>query len=286
MSEFVYKRFRKQEMELHFNPGGTVTDRERWTQERSKRSAAARAALKSWLNVRYGPRPRQVLDIFPAARPDAPVELFIHGGYWRSGSKDDYSFLASVLAPAGGLAVVIEYDLCPAVSVADIVEQARAAIAWTYGHIAEYGGDPAKIYLAGHSAGAHLAAMALACDWAALGLPKDLIKGAALISGVYDPEPVLHLSVNEDIRLAPDSARRNSPMLHPPLSSAPLIIAVGGDEPEGWRQMSREYFDLCRARGIDATYLEIPGAHHFSIPLLLADPTTALARALLGQMGL
>ena len=273
-------------MELHFNPGAVVTDRERWTEERAKRSAEARANFKSRANVPYGPSPRQIVDIFPAAAPHAPVQLFIHGGYWRSGSKDDYSFLASVLAPAGATAVIMEYDLCPAVAVTDIVQQTRAAIAWTYHHVAEYGGDPEKIYLCGHSAGAHLAAMALAHDWERDSLPKHIIKGAVLISGVYDLEPVLHIGVKDEIRLDPETARKNSPALYPPLSTVPIFIAVGGDEPAGWRQMSSDFFNLCRGRGIDCQYLEVPGVHHFSISMLQGNPNSPLSRATLSQMGL
>ncbi|MGH7845960.1 MAG: alpha/beta hydrolase [Candidatus Binatia bacterium] len=286
MSEFVYRQFRKEDMELHFNPGAVVTDRERWTEERARKSAEARAHFQSRPDVPYGPSPRQVLDIFPSAATPAPVQLFIHGGYWRSGSKDDYSFLASVLAPAGATAVIMEYDLCPSVSVADIVRQTRAAICWTYRHIAEYGGDPAKIYLCGHSAGAHLAAMALAHDWERDSLPKHIIKGAVLISGVYDLEPVLHIGVKDEIRLDPETARKNSPALYPPLSTAPLFIAVGGDEPAGWRQMSLDFFSLCRGRGIDCRYLEVPGVHHFSISALLGDLRSPLGRAMLNQMNL
>ena len=286
MSEFVYKGFRKEEMEHHFNPGVLVQDRAKWVEERSRRSAEARKQLKSLLNIPYGPRPRQVLDIFPAAGPQSPVEIFIHGGYWRSGSKDDYSFIASLLFPAGVTTVAIEYDLCPAVTVTDIVAQARAAIAWTYRNIARYGGDPEKIYASGHSAGSHLVAMALAHDWEQDGLPKNIIKGAVAISGVYDLEPVLHVSVKDEIKLDSHAAHENSPMLYPPLPIAPLFIAVGGDEPAGWRQMSLDFFHLCQQRGVQCRFFEVPGVHHFSISVLLADCESPLARALLDQMGL
>ena len=182
--------------------------------------------------------------------------------------------------------VVMQYDLCPHVTVTEIVRQARAAIAWTYRHIAEYGGDPANIYVTGHSAGAHLTAMALANDWEKDGLPKNIIKGAVATSGVYDLDPVLHIAVNDEIRLDPETARKNSPMLHPPQTAAPLLIGVGGDESTGWRQMSWDFFNLCRARGMDCQYLEIPGEHHYSISMLLKDPKSSLSRAVLSQMGL
>lgn len=286
MSQFVYKGFRKEEMEHHFNPGAFVRDRAKWVEQRSRQSAEARKQFKSLLDISYGPRPRQVLDIFPAGEAQAPVEIFIHGGYWRSGSKDDYSFIASLLFPAGVTTVAIEYDLCPEVTVTDIVAQARAAIAWTYRNIARHGGDPQRIYVSGHSAGGHLVAMALTHDWEQDGLPKNIIKGAVAISGVYDLEPVLHIGVKDEIKLDADSARKNSPMLYPPHPIAPLFIAVGGDEPMGWRQMSLDFFDLCKERGVDCRFLEVSGVHHFSISALLADSESPLARALLDQIGL
>jgi arylformamidase len=286
VTEFVYKEFRKEEMELHFDPGALAPDRAKWSEERGRRSAEARKKFRSSLNIPYGPSPRQVLDIFPAAGAHAPVQLFIHGGYWRSGSKDDYSFIASMLVPAGATTVVIEYDLCPKVTVTDIVGQARAAIAWTYGHIAGYGGDPARIFVSGHSVGAHLVTMALAHDWEKDALPKNIIKGAVAISGVYDLEPVLHVGVKNEIKLDAETARNNSPMLYPPMPTAPLFIAVGGDESAGWRQMSFDFFNLCRERGVNCQFLEVAGVHHYSISALLGDSRSLLARAMLGQMGL
>jgi arylformamidase len=286
VNEFVYKRFRKEEMELHFEPGALVSDRSYWSEKRAQSSARTREQLKSWLNVPYGPSLRQVVDIFPADRAPAPVQVFIHGGYWRSGSKDDYSFVASTMVPAGITTVVMEYDLCPNVAVTDIVAETRAAINWTFRHIAGYGGNPAAIYLCGHSVGAHLVAMALTHDWEKDGLPKSVIKGAVAISGVYDLEPVLHVSVKDEICLDAETARKNSPMLHPPLPVAPLLIAVGGEESAGWRQMSLDFFQLCKERGIDCQFLEVSGTHHYSISAELGNAKSALVHAILNQIGI
>jgi arylformamidase len=286
MSEFVYKAFRKEEMELQFNPQASVNDQAKWSQERARLSAAARENFPSRLNVPYGPSARQVLDIFPARRPSAPVNLFFHGGYWRGGNKDDNSLIASLLVPAGATAVVVEYDLCPAVAVGDIVRQARSAVVWAYRNIAGFGGDPSRLFVSGMSAGGHLVAMALAHDWEKEGVPGNVIKGAVAISGVYDLMPVLHVSVNAEIRLTPESARDDNPMLHPPRPIAPLALAVGGDESPGWKQMSLDFFRLCKARGVNCEHLEIPGRHHFSISHLLGEPNNPLASALLRQMNL
>lgn len=286
MGAVVHKGFSKEEMEFHFNPRAAVADQPRWAKERSEASLKARSTLKSSLNVPYGDSPRQVMDIFPADQPGAPVFVYIHGGYWRGGSKDDNCHMAAAFVRAGATVAVLEHDLCPSVTVTEIVRQARSASAWLYENISAYGGDPSRLYLSGSSAGGHLVAMLLAHDWEKAGYPRDLIKGATAISGVYDLDAVVHVSVNEEVRLDPDSARQNSPLFHPPLPYAPLIVAVGGDEPRGWKQMSEDFFRLCQERGLKCEYLEIPDAHHFSLPLHLADPASPLTRAIFSQMGL
>ena len=286
MSAVVYKGFRKEEIEFHFNPQVAVPDHPRWAEERRKASLRVRGTVKSWLNVPYGNSPRQVMDIFPGDKAGTPVLVYIHGGYWRGGSKDDNCQFAEVFVRRGVTVVVLEHDLCPSVMVTEIVRQARSAVAWVYGHISAYGGDPSRLYLSGSSAGGHLVAMALAHDWEKQGLPRHMIKGAVAISGVYDLDAVLHVSVNEEIRLDAESARENSPFLHPPLPYTPLVVAVGGGEPRGWKQMSEDFFRLCRERGVECEYLEIPDAHHFSLSSHLADPDSPLARAILTQMDL
>lgn len=286
MSAVVYKGFRKEEMEFHFNPQVAVPDHPRWAEERRKASLRVRGTVKSWLNVPYGNSPRQVMDIFPGDKAGTPVLVYIHGGYWRGGSKDDNCQFAEVFVRRGVTVVVLEHDLCPSVTVTEIVRQARSAVSWVYGHISAYGGDPSRLYLSGSSAGGHLVAMALAHDWEKQGLPRHMIKGAVAISGVYDLDAVLHVSVNEEIRLDAESARENSPFLHPPLPYTPLVVAVGGGEPRGWKQMSEDFFRLCKERGVECEYLEIPDAHHFSLSSHLADPDSPLARAILTQMDL
>jgi arylformamidase len=282
----VYKTYTKTELERHFDPQKSVPDHARWTEERNSASQQARNKLKSSLDVAYGDTPRQVMDIFPAGKPNAPVLLYFHGGYWRSGSKDQNCHFAELFVKAGATVAVVEYDLCPQVTVTDIVRQARASVAWAYKNISDYGGDPSKIYISGLSAGGHLVAMALAHDWEKERLPRDLVKGATAISGVYDLEAVLHIDVNQEIRLTPESARENSPFLHPPLPYAPLIVAAGGAEPRGWQEQSENLFALCKERGLRCEYIEIPGAQHYSIGLQLADRTSPLTFAMLKQMRL
>ena len=217
MSEVAYKGFSKNEMEFQYNPRESVPEFPELAKKRGEESRKARSTLKSWLNVPYGNSPREVMDIYPADRPGGPVLVYIHGGYWRSGSKDDNCNFAPIFAQRGATVVLVEYDLCPKVTVTDIVRQTRAAIAWVYRNILRYSANPSRLYVSGHSAGGHLTAMALAYDWDKEGLPKNLIKGAVATSGVYDLDMVMQISVNEQVRMTPEIAEANSPFVHPPL---------------------------------------------------------------------
>ena len=286
MDELTYKGFRKDELEFQYNPRESVPEYPALAKKRSEASRKARATLKSWLNIPYGNSPREILDIYPADRPQGHVLVYIHGGYWRTGSKDENCNFAPTFVERGATVVLVEYDLCPSVTVTDIVGQTRASIAWVHRNIIRYGGNPSKLYVSGHSAGGHLTAMALAHDWEKEGLPRNLIKGAVATSGVYDLDMVMQISVNEQVRMTPEIARENSPFLHPPVPTCPVVVAVGGAEPKGWQQMSEDYFKLCEEHGLVCEYLVVPGANHYTMSEHLADAGSPLAQAMLKQMGL
>ncbi len=271
------------ELEAHYNPRVAVPEVETYLQDYAALSVAARAAIKHRTDLRYGRGPRQLVDVFPARQAEAPIHLYIHGGYWRALSKNEFSFLAPAFVEAGATLVVMDYDLCPDVTVDDIVAQTIDCVAWVAREAAALGGDAGRLYLSGHSAGAHLAAMALAEDWTAHGLPADLIKGATLVSGIYDPEPVLAISVNEEVRLTPEMATRNNACARPPRAGIPILVAVGGDEPAGWIAQSAAYHAIA---GPSAELIRVAGADHFSIGLDMADPEHDLCRVMLAQMGL
>ena len=282
----TYQDLSPEALELEFNPRATAQDLDDRLAASAAGSAETRARLDCVLDVRYGPGENETLDIFPSANPATPVQLFIHGGYWRAMDKSDYSFIADVFQPAGATTVVINYDLCPSVTLGTIVEQSNRSIAWTYRNIADYGGDPDRLYVSGNSAGGHLTAMALAHDWESEGLPADIIKGAVPITGVMDCEPVLDITVNAEVRLDPESARRLSPLRNPPRRALPLLVAVGGAEPRLWIKMSADYAALCLDRGIECEYMEMPGHDHFDISRAVGDPASPLAHAMLRMMGL
>lgn len=286
MSESAYRNFRQDELEFQYNPRVSVPEFPELAKVRSAKSRQVRESARSWLNIAYGTAPRETLDIYAADKTGGPVLVYIHGGYWRSGSKEDNANFVPAFTQRGATVALVEYDLCPQVTVTDIVRQTRASIAWVFRNIARYGADPSKLYISGHSAGGHLTAMAVANDWQTESLPTDFIKGAVAMSGVHDLDMVMHISANEQIRMTPEIARQNNPFLCPPRVNCPVLIAVGSVEPEGWKRMSREYFEFCKQSGRKAEYLEVPGANHYTMSEHLGDPNSPLALALFKLMGI
>jgi arylformamidase len=227
----------------------------------------------SRLDIRYGPGPLATLDVFPAADADAPLHVFLHGGYWRGRDKSDYSYVADALTPLGITAVVMNYDLCPSVELPMIVQQVRQGLQWIHAHATELGGNPDAFTASGHSAGAHLVAAALPRAGAAL--EPWVPRAAVLVSGVYELEPVLSISVNQEIRLRPEQVDPLSPSRHPPTPEVPLTVVVGGGETAGFVHQSRDFATAC---GAAARYIELPDYDHYSIMSLLETPHAQLAR--------
>jgi arylformamidase len=284
MNEASYKSLCQDELEYQFNPRVSVPEFPELARVRSAQARKVRESAKSWLNIPYGDSARETLDIYAADRAGGPVLVYIHGGYWRSGTKEDNANFVPAFTERGATVVLVEYDLCPKVTVSDIVRQTRASIAWTFRNVIRYGGDPSRFYISGHSAGGHLTAMALANDWEKEGLPKNFIKGAVAMSGVHDLDMVMHISANEEIRMTPEIAKQNSPFVNPPRVTCPLLLAVGAVEPEGWKQMSKDYFEFCKQRDVKAEYLEVPGANHYTMSEHLGNPESPLAQAIFKLM--
>ena len=273
------------ELNGQFMPRLAVPDHETWLAGHAELSRTATATLPCRLDVPYGDTPLQTLDIFPAAQAQAATLVFYHGGYWRALDKSNYRFIALSMAPAGIATVLVNYDLCPAVTLGDIVRQTMASVAWIHHNGLSHGCDPRRLHVSGNSAGAHLAAMTLAQDWPASGLPADIVKGACCITGIYDLEPVLRIEANADIRLTADAVDRNSPMFLPPRTRAPVVVAVGADEPPLWIKQSTDYAAMLRANGVPCDLLTVPSAHHFSITRSLAEPEGLLPKVIRRQIG-
>ena len=286
MTEIDRGGYSVEDFERQFNPRQAVPDHQPKIDSRVIASAEARCRIEGVYDLRYGPGPVEVLDVYPAEAENAPVQFYIHGGYWRAQDKSDVSFLAEPFTAAGACVVIINYDLCPNASLPEIMAETVRALIWTRENIAEWGGDPEQIFISGNSAGAHLGAMLLARDWAADGQPDDIIKGAALLTGVYDPTPVMGITVNDAVRLTPDMIGAVSPMLNLPRRDLPLLVPVGGAETTEWIKQTRAYVDLCQANGINAQFMDVPGADHFDMTAAMGDEAGPVLPAILQQMGL
>lgn len=283
-------RFDPDWLDAQYNNRARVADSavmlDRWT----RASALVRQGVRCELDIRYADDgdPASTLDVFPTDVADAPVLVFIHGGWWRALDKSDHSFVAPVFTEAGAMVVVPNYALCPRVGIDHIALQLTQAVAWAWRHAREHGGDPNRIVLVGHSAGGHLTAMLSCCDWKAVGrdLPRGLIKGAMSISGVHDLEPVPHIAfLADDLQLDAERARRLSPVhFPPPPLSLPFHALVGGDESEEFRRQTRALREAWGARAVPVCE-EVAGTNHYTVLHDLADPQGrchALVRQLLG----
>ena len=267
-----------EEREYQYNPQRSVADFSSFQTHRNQISQVCRQTLTAHLDVKYGEGTLHGLDIFPAGA-GSPVHIFFHGGYWRAQDKANFAFIARDLVQRGVTVVTANYDLCPAVTLDGVTASALDAITWCHRNIADYGGRPDAISVSGNSAGAHLCAMALATDWGRRGLPGDLIKGAVIISGVYDPEPARHTSVAADLNLDDAVIARNNALALAPHSRCPIWIFAGGREPWAWVDQSFDYARHLRQHDRDPEVHILPGYHHFNIMDQYLDPLSPIAKA-------
>ncbi len=283
----VYQDQTQEALDKAYNARATVPDFEAELRRFRDNTRRVKKALGGEFNVAYGEGEGQVLDLYPAKAKGAPVHLFIHGGYWRALTKDDCGFVAEALVPAGATVVVNSYGLAPAVSLDEIVRQCRECLAWVHANAAEFGADPDRIYLSGHSAGGHLVGMLLAPGWhRGHGLPADAVKGACGISGIYDLRPIRRSYVNEWLALSEDDARRLSPLFQLPDASCPVIVTWAEKDPSAFAKQGLAYADALAAKGIDCRHFEVAGHNHFTIVEELGRTASPLFQAVRSQMGL
>lgn len=277
----------RDDLNQQYMPRISVPDAEVYLEKAAARSAETRDRLHCLIDVPYGETTGQTVDIFPAENPGAPVHVFIHGGYWRALDKSFYSEMAEPLVAAGATVVLSNYDLCPAVTVTEIVQQTRRCLAWVYSNARAYNGDRDRIHISGHSAGGHLVGMMIATDWQQeAGLPNDLIKSSAPLSGLFDLTRHRDTDVQADINLTVEETRTLSPMLLPPVARGPVLVAVGGAEPDLFQWQSLAFTAHLRFNRIKADFMPLGTDHHFDVTDRLARPDDPLTRALIAQMEL
>ena len=288
MGDIIFRTYDRAALDREYDNQAKVPA---WPQIRADMeadSAAVRAGVPCRLDLAYGPHPREVLDVFlpsGGGGGPAPVHVFIHGGYWQRNDKAGSSYVAGPLVAAGAVAVVINYPLIPSVTMDQLVVSCRAAVAWVYRNALSLGGDPSRLTVSGHSAGGHLAAMLLATDWAALGLPSGVVRAACGISGLYDLEPVRLCFVNEVMQLDEAAVRRNSLVLLPAPSSGRLLLAVGGAEGPEFHRQVEALAGAWRPSGLPVDVLGLPGYDHFTMAAQFGDRASVLTHAIVGLLG-
>ena len=268
-------------LEAQYNARARVPEHAEVMARWAEASALVRREGAARLDLRYGDGEGETLDAFAPTAPrpgGAPVLVFIHGGYWRSLDKRDFSFIAPAFNAQGALVLVPNYALCPAVSVEHVALQMAKMLAWVWRHAAELGGDPSRIALAGHSAGGHLAAMLLSCRWKELGadLPAQPASGALSISGLFDLEPLRHAPfLQADLKLSPASVARLSPAFFARPKGARLYATVGLDESDEFIRQNRLIRDVWGPTAVPVCET-LPGANHFTVLQGLVDPAGRL----------
>jgi len=276
----LYRNFETQEqIDTEYNVELAVPDFTVYANLFGGESEKARERLNCMLDVRFGPTVDETLDIFPAADPNAPILVFIHGGYWRMLTSKEFSFTAVAPLARGYTVVVTNYSLCPKVSMAEITRQSRAALAWLYTTDLEFNGDRERIFVSGHSAGGQQTARLIGTDWTGeYGLAPDIIKGGIMISGVFDLHPLRYSFLQPKLLLNHETIERESPIFHLPESAPPILVSVGAEETGEFRRQSRDYFAAWTGAGLQAEYFEQAGKNHFTAIDGFLDPESALCR--------
>jgi arylformamidase len=258
---------------------------ERW---RRASALARQESPSARLELRYGDGDGETLDVFPAAAPDAPLLVFVHGGYWRSLDKADHSFVAPSFVADGATVVLPNYALAPAATVEHITLQVARAVGWVWRHAADWGADARRLAVVGHSAGGHAAAMALSCRWPQLDadLPAGLLTRALSISGLYDLEPLRHTPfLQGDLQLTPASVARLSPAFFPRPRGGVLYTVAGAEESDEFLRQNLLIRDVWGPTSVPVCEV-LPGADHFTVLHDLADPAGRLHHLALRLVGL
>jgi arylformamidase len=246
----------------------------------NKDSMHVRRTSAAVLDLAYGESSGERLDFYPSNRRDAPLLVFIHGGWWRSLDKSDFAFIVPPYLRAGFNVALTNYTLAPGASIADIVQQQLRALAWLYRNAEQYDFDRERIVVAGHSAGGHLTAMMLAAVWPVFGkdLPEDLVKAGIMLSGLYDLEPVRQAEfVNVDAKLTEEDIDRLSPAWMPQAHPAPFITAVGALESDEFKRQTALIGERWKANHISD--IGLPDTNHLTICDAFATPGHALFEA-------
>jgi arylformamidase len=249
-------------------------------------SAAVRKATPP-VTKQYGPTTADLIDVFaPANARGAPILVFLHGGAWTRNTKDDVSYAAPTFIQRGAAYLAPDFGALKAVRLPQMVQSCRAAIAWTVRNADSFGGDSNRVFLAGHSSGAHLAACLLTTDWTTHGLPRDAIKGGFLMSGMYDLHPVLLSSRSSYLHLTPEEIVEFSPIRHLDQITCPIAVVSADEDSPEFKRQSNVFAKVLEGMGRLASRTVAFNANHFQEPERLADPNSEVSRTAFLLMGI
>ncbi len=251
-------------------------------------SDRVRARLGAPKRLVYGSKPIEQLDLFATSKPNAPINVFIHGGAWRTRSVKDYAFLAEMVVRGGGHWVGLDFDGVEGTKgdLLPMADQVRRGVAWVYKNAKSFGGDPDRIYVSGQSSGAHLAGNVVTTDWKDYGVPNDIVKGALLCSGMYDLKPVRLSKRSEYVAFTDEAEEKLSSQRRLDRLNCPVIVAYGTFETPEFQRQNREFAAAVKAAGKPVTLLVAEGYNHFEIAEAIGNPLSLLGAAVLEQMKL
>lgn len=290
--DLVYRHYSQEELDRQYNQATLAPDLSEYSAHWMAQVEAARKSLPCALDVPYGRSDIEKLDIYgiaPDARRKRPVLMFLRGGAWQRLSKEFGAFAAEAVCRRGAILVTPDHTLAkvdaPAGQPKRMVDQVRRAFAWTWKNISDYGGDPDRLYVGGHSSGAHLAASVLADGWRKkAGLPEDAIKGGIVFSGAYDLEPVRLSARNDYMKLTKATAEKLSANRHVPRGGPPVFVAVAEGDLHEFRRQGRAFAAAWGRRGNPVAFADVADANHFDMADLLSDPKTPHGRALVRML--
>lgn len=244
-------------------------------------SADTLDALEHRVDIPVGARDEERIDVFPAKQKGAPIIIFIHGGWWRLGTRKLFNFCIRGFAELGFTCISADYTLCPKVGIPDITNASRAAVAWAYRNAESINGDPERIFVTGHSAGGHQAGMLAITKWEEYGLPADVLRGSIPISGLFDLRPFRYSWLQAKLQIDGDVMFNESPQFHIPDNGPPLLVILGGEESVEFHRQSEEFVAAWRAKGLRADYLDVEGEDHNTNVYRLVEPGSEICQAIL-----
>jgi len=284
----VWLNMDQQELDDAYDQAVYAPNRDQLGKRRLANSAAARLRIGAPERFAYGPTPIEGLDVYRAKKPNAPVGIFVHGGAWRNGQASEFTYLAEPFVHAGANFVVLDFTNVDDAggSLFPMVEQVCRAIGWVYRNAEKFGGDRNRLHLVSHSSGSHLSGCVVTHDWEKDGLPRDILKSAALSSGMYDLKPVRLSKRSKYVKFTDEMEQALSAMRHLDKLHTPLVLTYGTYETPEFQRQTREFAEAVKAAGKPVELLVGEGYNHFEMLETLANPYGLLGRAVLKQMGL